>query len=157
MYNYSMKNDQTAIYPQTQKAKDRLIKDSLTLAVTDGETTHTSTARGVRPLLDLYENHVNVSGFCACDKVVGKGASVLYVLLKVKQVYALTASTIAIRMLRENGISVICENEVDRILNRDKSGFCPIESAVKDESSPLVALEKIKTALNTLQNKENIK
>lgn len=157
MYNYIMEKEQTIIYPETQKAKDKLSKDGLTLVVTDGKIYYTSVKRGVAPLLDLYENHTYVSDFCVCDKVVGKGASVLYILLNVKQVYALTASTIAVQMLRENGISVICENEVDRILNRNRTGFCPIESAVRDENDPLVALEKIKSTLKSLQNKENTK
>ena len=147
-----LKNDVT-IYPQTLIAKTTLEKNGLTLAITDGETNHVSTARGVRPLLDLYENHANVSGFCACDKVVGKGASVLYVLLKVKQVYALTASKIAIELLQKHGISVLCENVVERILNRDKTGFCPIESAVQNEDEPTLALEKIYEALEKLKEK----
>ena len=147
-----LKNDVT-IYPQTLIAKTTLEKNGLTLAITDGETIHSSSARGVRPLLDLYENHANVSGFCACDKVVGKGASVLYVLLKVKQVYALTASKIAIELLQKHGISVLCENVVERILNRDKTGFCPIESAVQNEDEPTLALEKIYEALEKLKEK----
>ncbi len=148
-----MIDNSVTIYSATLKAKTELENNGLTLAITDGETLHTSTARGVRPLLDLYENHTNVSGFCACDKVVGKGASVLYVLLKVKQVYALTASKIAIKMLNDNGISVLCENEVERILNRDKTGFCPIESAVQNEDNPQRALEKIYEALEKLKEK----
>ncbi len=147
-----IKNDLT-IYPATLSAFTELEKNGLTLAITDGKTSHVSTARGVKPLLDLYENQVNVSGFCACDKVVGKGASVLYVLLKVKQVYALTASKIAIQMLKDNGISVICENVVERILNRDKTGFCPIESAVESENEPQSALKKIYEALYSLKEK----
>ncbi len=146
-----MKNHNNTIYSATITAKNELVKNNLTLAITNGENTYTSTARGVQPLIDLYENNVNVSGFCACDKVVGKGASVLYTLLKVKQVYALTASKIAIQMLKDNGISVICENEVERILNRDKTGFCPIESAVQYEIDPHNALNKIYDALEKLR------
>jgi hypothetical protein len=148
-----MIDSHNTIYAPTLIAKTELENKGLTLAITDGENTYTSTARGVRPLLDLYENHVNVSGFCACDKVVGKGASVLYILLNVKQVYALTASKIAIKMLNDNGISVVCENEVERILNRDKTGFCPIESAVQNENDPQTALKKIYEELEKLKEK----
>ena len=150
-------NEDTKVYSATLFAENELKKHGFTLVVTDGTTLHVSSARGVRPLLDLYENHANVSGFCACDRVVGKGASVLYILLKIKQVYAVTASRIAIKMLKDHGISVICENKVDRILNRDKTGFCPIESAVENEDNPLCALKKIYDALEKLKNKENKK
>jgi hypothetical protein len=154
MYNYIMKNKNITIYPATLSAKSELEKNGLTLAVTDGKILHSSTARGVRPLLDLYENQVNVSGFCACDKVVGKGASVLYALLKIKQVYAITASKMAVETLEKHGISVICENVVERILNRDKTGFCPIESAVCDEDELDKALEKIYQTLDRLKEKK---
>ena len=146
----------TKIYSATQRAKCELISKNLTLSVTDGKTFYSSDKRGVRPLLDLYENATNVRGFCACDKVVGKGASFLYALLGIKQVYAITASYLAIDTLKGYGISVVCEKKVDRILNREKTGFCPIENAVIHENDAYKALEKIYTALEKLHEKEKV-
>ena len=48
----------------------------------------TSTERGVKPLLQWLDGENRVKGFSAVDKVVGRAAAFLYVLLEVKEVYA---------------------------------------------------------------------
>lgn len=48
----------------------------------------TSTERGVKPLLQWLDGENSVKGFSAVDKVVGRAAAFLYVLLEVKEVYA---------------------------------------------------------------------
>lgn len=128
-----------------------LKNENLTLVLANGETLIKSDKRGVRPLLDLYENGDNVCGFFACDKVVGKGAAVLYALLKIKSVYAVTVSKKALDFLEKHGIE--CEYEIltDRILNRDKTGFCPIESAVDNVDGLEDGLRKIYSALEKLK------
>ena len=134
-----------------EATKRILEEEGLTLVLTNGKTVIKSSKRGVRPLLDLYENGDNVCDFFACDKVVGKGAGVLYALLKVRSVYALTISKSALDFLIECGIEVAYDNLVERILNRDKSGFCPIESAVIDVDSAEEGIEKIYSALEKLK------
>ena len=133
------------------ETKRILQSEGLTLVLTNGKTVIKSDKRGVRPLLDLHENGDNVCDFFACDKVVGKGAGVLYVILKVKKVYALTISKSALDFLLSHGVEVEYDVLVERILNRDRSGFCPIESAVLDANECEDALEKIYSALEKLK------
>ena len=64
----------------------------------------TSTERGVKPLLNWLDRGVDLHGFSAADKVVGKAAAFLYVLLGVKEVYAPVMSESAIYTLAGNGV-----------------------------------------------------
>lgn len=113
----------------------------------DGHTI-TSTARGVRPLVELLE-HGSLPGYSAADKVVGKATAFLYVLLNVRAVYAPVMSRSAIQVLLEHDIEVLYDTAVDAIFNRDRSGFCPMETAVRDISDPIQARDIILTTLKT--------
>lgn len=86
--------------------------------------------RGVADLYDLYrENPSFMKGASIADKVVGKGAAALMVLGKVETVYADVISTPALTLLREANVEVIFRQEVPFIENREKTGWCPLESA----------------------------
>ena len=64
--------------------------------------------------------------------MVGKGAGMLYKLLSVSEVYAFLISEHAQKYLASTQISLYYGEKVPAIINRDKTGFCPIESAVLD-------------------------
>lgn len=132
-------------------AKQYLIGKN-TLAIVKDETVYTSCERGVYPLLNFLESDISVKGFSCADKVVGKGASFLYVLLEVKEVHACVLSTYAKQILERHSISVTYDTLVERIHNRDKTGFCPIEEAVMSISSPKEALYAIKNKLEFLRS-----
>ena len=63
------------------------------------------------------------------DKVIGKGAAALMVLGGFKTVYADIISTPALALLCEAGIETTFAQEVPHIINRDKTGWCPLETA----------------------------
>ncbi len=69
------------------------------------------------------------------DKVIGKVAASILVLAGVKEIYADTLSEIAIPILEKNGVKYEYKNKVKYILNRDKTGMCPMESKFKDENN----------------------
>ena len=81
---------------------------------------------------------------------MGAGAAFLYVLLGVREVYALVLSERAKAVLEENGVSVVFETLVSKIENRAKNGFCPIETAVWEQTEPAAALTKIRQSLESL-------
>lgn len=126
------------------RARAHLESGGYTLVLDDGNALLTSKARGVAPLLAFLEEGNDLSAFRAVDKVVGKAAAFLYILLGIRSVFAITVSEEALRLLRENGIFVAYDSCVPRIRNREGTGFCPMESAVLNETDPLRALEKIK-------------
>ena len=110
----------------------------------------TDKRRGIRPLLDLLESNADVVGFAVADKVVGKAAAYLYCLLKIKCLYARVISKPALNVLQQAEIQVEYGLLVPAIQNRNKTGFCPMESAVLDIHSPKDALPAVYKALAQL-------
>ena len=137
---------------QETSAASLLKKEGYTLILYNESEYRTARARGVAPLLSLLDSGEDVSSFCAVDKVVGKAAAFLYILLGIRRVYALTVSESARALLKEHNIIIGYETCVDRIKNRDGTGFCPMESAVLSESDPSRALSAIRSALQALRN-----
>lgn len=132
------------------KGKEILLDKGYTCILFNDKNLIFSNSRGVKPLLEFLESGKNFSGFLAVDKVVGKGASMLYILLKVKAVYALTISQPAYEILVKNGIEVFYDNKVKNIVNRLKDGLCPIEECVLDCDDPTLSLELIRKKLTSL-------
>lgn len=123
----------------------------ITLVLLRDKTVYTSNKRGVSALVEFVDNKTDLTGFCAADKVVGKGAAFLYVVLGVKSVYAGVISACAKEVLERHGIEVSYDLLVERISNRDKTGFCPIEEAVFQIYEPSQALIAIKEKLKKLR------
>lgn len=133
------------------KAKMLLDETDNTCVLCGEEIILTDKRRGVRPLLDLIEDKVDVLGFSVADKVVGKAAAYLYCLLKIKCLYARVISEPALAVLTQAGIYTEYGKLVPAIQNRTKDGFCPMESAVLDIHSAEEALPAIRNALSQLQ------
>ena len=119
-----------------EKAKSLLKAEGYTCVLTDGSAVHTSTRRGVKPLVDFLQSETNFSGFFAADKVVGRATAYLYVLLGIKALYAQVISQPAAAVLAEQGIAVYYDTLVPNIINRAGDGICPFEAAVMDISEP---------------------
>lgn len=133
-----------------EKAKTLLIQRELTAALCKGEESITSTKRGVKPLLDWIEEGKQLQGWSAADRVVGKAAAFLYVLLGVERVWAQVMSVRAVEVLESFGIEALREAEVEKIENRARDGFCPMETAVWDIHDPLTAKETVIARLREL-------
>ncbi len=132
-------------------AKQLLKQGNYTCVLCKGEQILTETARGVAPLLRLLESGCELHGFSAADKVVGKGAAFLYVLLGVSEVYADVISESALAVLRAAGIGVQHGMLVPYIKNRKGDGRCPIEQAVLSLDTASEALAVIHKTLRALQ------
>lgn len=126
------------------QAKKILMDGNYTCVLCGPEQIHTATARGVRPLVDWLDSGIDVRGFVAADKVVGRATAFLYVLLGVRAVWAGVMSTPAKNALEENGITALCGREVSGIINRRGDGPCPFEEAVLGITDPLEALDAIR-------------
>lgn len=135
---------------ELQKAARLLMDGDYTCVLCSGSTTFTDKRRGVRPLLELLKSNKDLRGFCAADKVVGKAAAFLYVLLGVRSVYARVISTPAIDVLTRYRISITYDTQVPAIENRTKTGLCPIESSVWNTDDPTAALEIMQRTLENL-------
>ena len=77
-----------------------------------------------------------LKGAVMADKIVGKGAASMMVLGGVKAVRTGVICSSALKMLKDNGVKVSFDNEVDHIDNRSKTDWCPLEKRVKDIATP---------------------
>ena len=136
------------------KAKQLLSEGIYTCVLCQGERCRTSTARGVRPLVEFL-NEGGFQGFSAADKVIGKATAFLYVLLGVRAVYTPVISESALAILQTHGIRVEFDLAVPAILNRSRTGFCPMETAVRDIEDPCAAVAAIEDALDKLLHRQN--
>ena len=82
-------------------------------------------------------------GCAAADKVVGRATAYLYVLLKVKAVYARVISEPAVRVLEGHNITVSYGTAVPNIINRKGDGICSFEAAVMEIQAPQTACAAI--------------
>ncbi len=134
-----------------ENAKAELEKRSCTCALCRGNELLTTSLRGVAPLLSFLDSKKDFNGFSAADKVVGKGAAFLYVLLGVRAVYAAVISESALEVLRRADISVTYDTLTPYIKNRTGEGRCPIEWAVLDANDATTALPLIRAKLEALK------
>ncbi|MBQ8188363.1 MAG: DUF1893 domain-containing protein [Lachnospiraceae bacterium] len=134
------------------EAKELLDANDYTCVIMSGKSLYTSRERGVKPLLAWVNEGVDFAGFFAADKVVGKAAAFLYVLLKVEAVYAKIISAPAVQVLDKHDIQVFYEEKVEAIRNRTNTGFCPMEKTVWEIENPKEALEAIRKKASELSN-----
>ena len=113
-----------------EKAKNLLKTDDYTCVLIKNDEVIALTDRGVKPLVALYESKSKLDGFVGADKVVGKATAFLYLLLGVKELYAVVISKTALELLNQQGVKVYFDEEVAYIQNRQKNGICPFEETV---------------------------
>ncbi len=125
------------------KAKKILNEGGYTCVLCKENEIHHSDFRGVKPLVSWYEQKLNLEGFSAADKVVGKATAFLYVLHRVHSVYANVISRPALTVLKNNGIEAEYGVLVENIINRNGDGICPFESTVIDVTDKEEAYQRI--------------
>lgn len=92
-------------------------------------TIRTFHQRGVADLYELLNREPEfLQGSSVADKVIGKAAAALMVLGGVKEIYAGVISEPALALLQEAGVEVRFGQAVDHIINRTRTGWCPLET-----------------------------
>ncbi|MBE6546215.1 MAG: DUF1893 domain-containing protein [Ruminococcaceae bacterium] len=139
---------------ELQQAKSLLEKESYTCVLCRDGQVICHRERGVAPLLAHVRAGEKMNGFVAADRVVGRAAAFLYVLLGVEEVYAGVLSRPALAVLRRYGIVAEYGTLTDVIQNRAGDGFCPMEQAVLTAKEPQEALLAIERRLVELNQKK---
>lgn len=134
-----------------QKARQTLDAGNYTCVLCREDLIHTSTSRGVAPLLNWLDSGTDLRSFSAADRVVGKATAYLYCLLGVKEVFARVMSKPALEVLRSYHIPASWDTLVEGIENRQKTGPCPMEHATRHCATPTEALAAIRQTLNALR------
>lgn len=124
--------------------------DNYTCVLFRDSTILTDMRRGIRPLVEFLSSGLSLQDFSAADRVVGKAAAFLYVLIGIRSLYAQVISTPALEVLERFSIPVEYGHLVPAIRNRTGDGFCPMETAVWDIDDPTAAHEAVLLALQKL-------
>ncbi len=122
----------------------RLREEELTCIIKTEDRTLTSRQSGIRPLLEWIAAGENVAGASAADKIVGKAAALLYVLMGVREVWAEVLSESGLAVFQSHGIRAEYAHLTPRIINRAGTGICPMEETVLSISEPSEALDVLK-------------
>lgn len=109
-----------------------------------GDDVRASDDRGVAPLVRWVDSGDDLSGFSAADRVVGRAAALLYVLLGVEAVCGGVMARGAVDVLSAHGIRASHGTLAERIVNRAGTGPCPMEVATAGIDDPSEALRAIK-------------
>lgn len=118
----------------------------------NGET-RTYSQRGIADLYQMLKTDAAfLNGACMADKVVGKGAASLMILGGIKQMHTRIISSSAIKLLRDAGVKVSFDLEVDHIINRSKTDWCPLEKRVKNCKTAHEALPIIEGFVQDLKD-----
>lgn len=81
----------------------------------------------------LKQNENALEGAIIADKVIGKVVASILAVAGINKIYAKVMSKYAIPVLNENNIKYEYENLVEYIINKDKTGMCPMENKYKNE------------------------
>ena len=121
-----------------------------------GDVIRISEKKGVAPMMEFIDAGMDLKGFSAADKVVGKAVALLFVFAGIAEVYAEVISSHAIAVLEKNNILFSYAKEAEYIINRFGDGFCPMEEATLDIEDPQEAYEAICAKLEELNAQTDI-
>lgn len=108
--------------------------------------------RGVADLYRLlHEEPELLSGAWIADKVVGKAAAALMIKGGVEYVHADTISTHALELFGETDIQVVYDRLTEHIINRDGTGWCPLERRCFGLKSPVECLTEIEAFMSEIK------
>lgn len=125
--------------------------ENLTCIICKGETIYTSDKRGIKPLLEWINEEKSFVGFSAADKVVGKAAAFLYVILGIEEIYAPVMSEGAAAVFAQYRIPATYAILTKAIINRAGTGMCPMEQTVLDITNPQEALKALREKAKSMR------
>lgn len=121
----------------------------------DGKIVHIERGKGVSPLLTIYRKFgKEMAGGAIVDKVIGRAAASIIINGKIKYVHGEVVSSDAVKFLKEHDISVSWTLKVPRILNRTRTGLCPLEKSVEGIHDPVKAQKALEAKIKELMKKK---
>ncbi|WP_040213098.1 DUF1893 domain-containing protein [Clostridium polynesiense] len=117
----------------SKELKNKLKKDNVVCAVLKEGKYYYSSERGIKPIL-TWINHGGklLENASIADKVIGKAAALLLVYGGIKEAYTPILSEHALWVFKDYDIEVEYDTLVPYIINRDRTGICPMEQKVMD-------------------------
>lgn len=136
--------------------KEQLVERNLNLLVLkeDKKIIFQSNKMGILPMYEFYRLNFEEEVY-VIDKFIGLGASRLLLnsKSKVMGLFTFVISKDAKELLKDNNIEVVKEREVEKILNKDKTDFCPIEKLSMENEKFDDFLEKLEEFIGKMKQK----
>ena len=136
--------------------KEQLVERNLNLLVLkeDKEIVFQSNKMGILPIYEFFRLNVEEEVY-VIDKFIGLGASRLLLnsKSKVMGLFTFVISKDAKELLKDNNIEVVKQREVEKILNKDNTDFCPIEKLSMENEKFDDFLEKIEEFIGKMKQK----
>ncbi len=117
----------------------------------DGQLLKIDLARGISPILSMYDEGF-LSGATVADKIVGKAAAMIFTLGGAKECYGETMSQKAYDWLTEHGVKATYGTLVEEIINRQGNGPCPMEATVKNITDEKLAMVLLRAKVKELRS-----
>jgi hypothetical protein len=131
-----------------------LLDNHTCVIINNQKITFSSNESGVKPLLDYYQlNGISKSPLIVIDKIMGRGAVLLAKMINASEIVTPIISKDALELARYYHMKVSYEEVVEYIINRSKTGRCPIESSVLGITDTNVGYTRIIAALQLLSQK----
>jgi hypothetical protein len=113
--------------------------------VRNGNTIFQSKTPGISALVTAIDkDRFLFKGASAADQVLGRAAAMLLLYSEIVSIFASTASSDALAILKRFKIPVESERVVPAILNRNQTSTCPFESLVRDVENPEEAFNRLR-------------
>ncbi len=136
----------------TMQAKELLNATDAVCVCVKEDVILTSEKNGISPLMDwISKCPDNLRDASVADRVVGKAAAMLMAYSGVAEVYADIISEHAIQLFEDMKIPYFFSTRVPYIINRTKTGMCPMESCCLSIQSPAVAYEALLKKLEEMK------
>lgn len=121
-----------------------LKNEGLTCVVSRDGAFYRSQEHGIRPLMHWLRAEPDFCrGGLAADRVIGKAAAMLFVYGGIRAVRAGVISELALAVFQKAGVEAEYETLVPHIINRDHTGYCPMETLVADLDDPAEAFARL--------------
>ena len=112
---------------------DSILDERINLALFfDDGTSFLSDGKGIFDLLNIAKKPSSLKGAYAADRIVGRAAAFLYVRCKPEFLHVKTLSEGGAEILKKGNIPFEYETLTRNIMNRQGTGICPMDDAVKD-------------------------
>ena len=134
------------------KAKHHLLSNDVSIVVVkNNEVVFQAKERGIKPIFELFtENKDLLCGSYVADKVIGRGAGMFLVEAGIKGVFGQLMSKQALDLF-EDTVAFDYDKLTDYIMNRDKTGTCPVESISMKVNTIESLTENVRAFLDSLK------
>ncbi len=130
-----------------EKAKEIFYSEDYSFVLVKNEDIISSSQKGIRQIVELIESKKDFTDYSMCDRITGRAAAFLYVIMGVKAVHSVKMTKLATNILDRAEIKFSADEYIEKVLDSELKNTDRFENAVIHSGSAITALEDIKKEL----------